>query len=311
MSAIRTLPVICSALWLMVPFAAIAAGGANVRVTNAGTVPIVVSGRTVRPSAVLPVSVPEGEAGTLEVSVPEGFSGYGLPAPASYPALHPGATYSLRLSAVRGALSAPVSIPPAATNAPAAKPVPAPAATNSPAAKPVPAPAATNAPAAAVADNPLGKALDAPQFLWETSDDPWTVVEEKQATDGICVQSSGGGGGQVDTWIRAEIEFEEDVRMRFRFRKSYYYALFTIQIDDRPVHSDESEARPEKMRWIRKSVRVPAGRHVLKFNYHHPGCGWANKFNGVQVDAVEFLRPDASPAENTEPENDATENHET
>ena len=172
-------------------------------------------------------------------------------------------------------------------------------------------PAATNAPAAAVADNPLGKALDAPQFLWETSDDPWTIVEENAAKHGTCVQSSGGGGGQVDTWIRTEIEFEKDFRMRFRFRKSYYFALFTVQIDDRPVYSDESVASPEKMEWISETVRIPAGRHVLKFNYHHPGRGWANKFNGVQVDAVEFLRPDASPAENTEPENDATENHET
>jgi hypothetical protein len=101
------------ALLALLPFLASAAGTATVRVTNAGSVPITIAGQTIRPSATASIPVPAGEAGAFDSAAPNGF---GLSAPASYPSLRPGATFTLRLSAERGAASfSPMSLPSAPT----------------------------------------------------------------------------------------------------------------------------------------------------------------------------------------------------
>ena len=111
------------ALVALLPVFASAAGTATVRVTNAGSVPIVVAGRTVRPASSEAVSVPAGESGTIAVSAPDGW---GFAAPAAYPSLRIGATYSLRLSPVRGATTSPaiepVLMPPPLAPPPGANP---------------------------------------------------------------------------------------------------------------------------------------------------------------------------------------------
>ena len=104
---------------------AFAAGTATVRVTNAGTVPLSVSGADVRPGTSATRTVPAERAGRLPVSAPDGWTVDGS---SSYPALRPGASFSVRLSAVRdGLVPAPVSATRAAPDpVPAVRAAPAP-----------------------------------------------------------------------------------------------------------------------------------------------------------------------------------------
>lgn len=113
-----------AALLALFPLLASAAGTAAVRVTNSGAVPITVAGQTIRPFATATISVPAGEAGAFAATATDGFD---LSAPASYPSLRAGGSYSIRLSAVRAPVAVPVPAAPAAggETAPAAKPEPA------------------------------------------------------------------------------------------------------------------------------------------------------------------------------------------
>ncbi len=133
----------------------------------------------------------------------------------------------------------------------------------------------------------LGEALDAEQCDWATSDDPWTVTMEAAFYGSSCVQSSGGGGGEVDTWMKTVVSGSAK-KMTFRFQKSYYHATFSVQVDGVPVFTDNSVSSPDEIEWLMAEVPIPDGTHEVKFNYHHPGQGWANKFNGVRIDAVKF-----------------------
>ncbi len=140
---------------------------------------------------------------------------------------------------------------------------------------------------AATDSNALGVALGAGQYEWTTSDDPWFVTTEVAFEGDSCVQSSGGGGGEVDTWMKTTVSGNAKW-MSFLFQKSYYLSTFTVQIDGAPVFSDGSVAEPSEMRWLAVEIFIPAGTHELKFNYHHSGFGWKNELNGVRIDAVKM-----------------------
>ena len=106
-------------LLALLPLLAAAAGTATVRVTNAGAVPITVEDRTIRPSATTTIFVLAGRPGALAAAAPDGF---GLSSPASYPALREGSSFSLRLSAERGAEAVPPPAPSVSGPIPASPP---------------------------------------------------------------------------------------------------------------------------------------------------------------------------------------------
>lgn len=137
--------------------------------------------------------------------------------------------------------------------------------------------------------NPMGEALNAPQFFWTSAPLPWIVTTE-HSFDGVSsVQSnSGGDGGISESWMKATVVFDKPQRMSFRFQKSYYHAIFTVSVDDFVRFADDSVASFENLQWYRAEVKIPAGTHEVKFSYHHPGKGWRNQFNGVRIDAVMF-----------------------
>ena len=138
--------------------------------------------------------------------------------------------------------------------------------------------------------NPLGEALDVPQFYWTSAPEPWKVTTE-HTFDGISsVESTlGGDGGISESWMKATVEFEKPQRMVFYFQKSYYHAIFSVTVDDFVRFSDNSVASYEDVHWYRGVVKIPAGTHEVKFSYHHPGVGWKNQFNGVRIDRVMFF----------------------
>lgn len=131
----------------------------------------------------------------------------------------------------------------------------------------------------------FGAALGAPQYEWTTSDDPWFVTTEAAFEGDTSVESSGGGGGEVDTWIKTTVSGNAKW-MSFLFQKSYVVGPFTVEIDGVPVFTDNSVAYPSDQAWLAVEVFIPAGTHEVKFNYHHSGYGWKNEMNGVRVDAV-------------------------
>lgn len=165
-----------AAVALLCASSAFAAGTATVRVTNAGTVPLSVSGADVRPGASATRTVPAERAGRLPVSAPAGWTINGS---ADYPALRPGAAFSVRLSAVRDMLApvpevesrpapAPKAVPPPREapdpSLPPAVPAPAVAAPTVPAARPRTPP--RTVPAARAADGADGERAFEIPMLW-------------------------------------------------------------------------------------------------------------------------------------------------
>ena len=137
------------------------------------------------------------------------------------------------------------------------------------------------------AGDAFGVALGAPQYAWTTSDDPWFTTSEAAFEGDTSVESSGGGGGEVDTWIRTTVSGNAKW-MSFVFQKCYAISTFTVEIDGVPVFTDNSVAYPSDLAWLAVEVFIPAGTHEVKFNYHHSGYGWANEMNGVRIDAVKM-----------------------
>lgn len=127
----------------------------------------------------------------------------------------------------------------------------------------------------------LGEAIGAPQYEWTTSEDPWTV-ETEYFGGKPCVQSSYYDGGIVDTWMKTTISGKAKT-LSFYYQKSYYYAVFSVLVDGKAVFIDSSVARPENIIWEKVITEIPSGTHELRFQYHHPGTGWVNQFNGVRI----------------------------
>lgn len=127
----------------------------------------------------------------------------------------------------------------------------------------------------------LGSAIGASQYEWTTSEDPWTI-ETEYFGGKPCVQSSGGGGGIVDTWMKTTVSGGAKT-MTFWFQKCYYYGTFSILVDGKSIFEDTTNARPDEMIWWKVVLDVPEGSHELRFNYHHPGTGYVNQFNGVRI----------------------------
>ena len=128
----------------------------------------------------------------------------------------------------------------------------------------------------------FGVALGAPQYAWTTSDDPWVVTTEAAFEGDSCVESSGGGGGEADTWIKTTVSGNVK-RMTFLFQKCYVMAIFTVEVDGVPVFTDNTVAYPSDLAWLAVEVFIPAGTHEVKFNYHHSGYGWKNEMKGVRT----------------------------
>lgn len=127
----------------------------------------------------------------------------------------------------------------------------------------------------------LGEAIGAPQYEWTTSEDPWTI-ETEYFGGKPCVQSSGGGGGVVDTWMKTMVSGGAKT-MTFWFQKCYYHGTFSVLVDGKAIFEDNSVAKPDEMIWWKVVLDVPEGDHELRLNYHHPGTGWVNQFNGVRI----------------------------
>lgn len=132
----------------------------------------------------------------------------------------------------------------------------------------------------------LGEGIGAPQYKWTTSDDPWTV-ETDYFGGKPCVQSSGGGDGVADTWMKTMVS-DGNQTMMFWFQKCYYHGTFSVLVDGESVFEDNSIARPDEMIWRKVSLYIPEGTHELRFQYHHPGTGWVNRFNGVRIGGLAF-----------------------
>lgn len=132
----------------------------------------------------------------------------------------------------------------------------------------------------------LGTALEAAQYEWTTSDNPWFVTTDVSFEGVSCVQSADCGAEEADVWMKTTLSGDSPKKVTFWFQKCYYMATFTVQVDGRTVFADSSIAPPSEMKWQAGEVSLSAGTHEVKFNYHHPGYGWADKMNGVRIDAV-------------------------
>ena len=132
----------------------------------------------------------------------------------------------------------------------------------------------------------LGAALDAPQYEWMTSDNPWFVTTDVSVEGVSCVQSADCGTEVADVWMKTTVSGNSAKKMTFWFQKCYYMATFTVQVDGKTVFSDTSIAPPSELAWRQAEVFFSSGTHEVKFNYHHPGYGWADKMNGVRIDSV-------------------------
>lgn len=134
----------------------------------------------------------------------------------------------------------------------------------------------------------FGEALGAPQYKWETTEKmPWYVIKSPGYEGGAAVEASGGGGGEVETYLKTVVSGAAK-RMTFRFQRSYFMGIFSVEIDGKAAFSDTSISRDEGDNWRAESVDIPAGQHEVKFKYRHAGIGYRNKYNGVRLDTVAF-----------------------
>ncbi len=132
----------------------------------------------------------------------------------------------------------------------------------------------------------LGVALGAPLYEWMTSDNPWFVTTDVFFEGVSCVQSADCGTDVADVWMKTTLSGDSAKKLTFWYQTCYYMATFTVQVDGKTVFADTSISPPSELVWRQAEVHIPDGKHEVKFNYHHPGYGWADKMNGVRIDAV-------------------------
>ena len=132
----------------------------------------------------------------------------------------------------------------------------------------------------------LGTALTTTQLTWETSDDyPW-YVQTTDTYDGECaVQSTDGGGYWYQpSWISTHVT--GPTQMSFRYKMSCHsgYASLMVTCDSQTMFQTDRATDGE---WRQVLVDVPAGQHMVKFNFECQG-GRMEGYNGVWLDTVQF-----------------------
>ena len=143
--------------------------------------------------------------------------------------------------------------------------------------------------------NPLGEGIDQVDLVWTTdANHPWyflsnETVNAKQyfpydKTD--MVKSSGAGNAAADSWLQTVVAGPSI--LGFRYAKRHYSSTFTVQVDGETVFADieGTSNKDGVVGWIHKSFQLGEGTHTVRFNYHHPGIGWASGGNGIRLDSM-------------------------
>ena len=132
------------------------------------------------------------------------------------------------------------------------------------------------------------RALGLDGYKWEVSDNPWIVAKGDNFEGGFAVESSGGGGGVNETYIKTKIKGTEK-EMMVRYQLYYYKGEFSIEIDGKKAFFNKAIVRDGANEWREAKIPLPEGIREIKLKYRHSGTGYINKFNGVRVDTISFL----------------------
>lgn len=131
-------------------------------------------------------------------------------------------------------------------------------------------------------------ALGLDGYKWEVSDNPWIVAKGDNFEGGFAVESSGGGGGVNETYIKTKIKGTEK-EMMVRYQLYYYKGEFSIEIDGKKAFFNKAIVRDGANEWREAKIPLPEGIREIKLKYRHSGTGYINKFNGVRVVTISFL----------------------
>ena len=64
--------------------------------------------------------------------------------------------------------------------------------------------------------------------------------------------------------------------------------FMTVKVDNSVVFTDKTGTSDSQgvVGWTQKSFSVGSGTHTIRFNYHHPGEGFAAGGNGIRLDTM-------------------------
>lgn len=141
----------------------------------------------------------------------------------------------------------------------------------------------------------IGDGLDNTSLAWSTYGSPsspgenvsWHYIASDSSGDGDCVQSGAGGAGDATSSLRTTIAGPCTISFRYKYQS--YGGTFSLTCDSGYLinlkdYTSDAEG------WKSASFYLSAGSHDVVFTYHHPGVGFANKFNGVRIDQFKVMR---------------------
>ncbi|MBE6365137.1 MAG: serine/threonine protein kinase [Lentisphaerae bacterium] len=109
----------------------------------------------------------------------------------------------------------------------------------------------------------------------------WLIVNDDGHNDNICVSSGGDGGGESTSWLKTSIS--GPCKISFYYKVQTHGGSFSVTCDDRELYL-YSGVTGINAPWEYAEYDIPAGEHMIKFTYTHPGTGYTNMFNGVRLD---------------------------
>ncbi len=148
----------------------------------------------------------------------------------------------------------------------------------------------------------LGDGLDNTSLVWTTGGTPsvpgenvnWSYTTEDSYSDGDCVTSGAGGAGDATSWLRTTIKGPCKISFRYKYQSyggRFFLGCYSVcgkgYLIDQIAYTSSNEG------WKYAEFYLDSCEQILEFSYHHPGVGFAYKFNGVRIDefTVTYLPP--------------------
>jgi len=128
----------------------------------------------------------------------------------------------------------------------------------------------------------VGAALNAPQLTWDNSSDyPWEV-ESDDTYDGVLALRTPSlpKGPNNQSWLVTTVT--GPTRLSFRYHNQMYDSSFSVYVGADQAWTTESETWD----WTLVEVEIPAGEHVVTFEYDQGGYYGGDYFCGVCLDHV-------------------------